>query len=150
MVADTLKNFALYESLNKGFPAAGEFLRAFEKEPKPDGQYQLGNGVRANVSSYDTQPAQGRFYEAHKQYIDIQCVVRGAEKIGYALTETLTVTTPFKEGGDIAFFDGEGKAWHTLKAWDFLILWPQDAHLPCTMIDSPAPVTKIVIKVPVE
>ena len=149
MVADRIENFALYESLNSGFKAAGEFLREYAANPKPDGSFSLGGGVRASVSTYDTKTAEGRLFEAHKEFIDIQCVVKGAEKIGYALTDALEVKDPFKEGSDIAFFDGECKAWHTLKAFDFMILWPQDAHLPCTQVDEPASVTKIVIKVPV-
>ena len=149
MVADRLENFGLYESLNPGFKAAGEFLKEYFASPKENGGYELGNGVKANVSTYETKPVEGRLYEAHREFIDIQCVVNGAERIGYALTDSLEVKEPFKEGGDIAFFDGNCFAWHDLWSKDFLILWPQDAHLPCAPVDEVAEVTKIVIKVPV-
>ena len=31
----------------------------------------------------------------------------------------------------------------------FMILFPQDGHMPCTAIDGPSPIFKVVVKVPV-
>jgi YhcH/YjgK/YiaL family protein len=35
----------------------------------------------------------------------------------------------------------------TVPAGWFVILFPEDAHMPCTALDTPAPVTKVVVKV---
>ncbi|MBT7598814.1 MAG: DUF386 family protein, partial [Gemmatimonadetes bacterium] len=34
-----------------------------------------------------------------------------------------------------------------MQAGQFIVLWPQDAHMPGMAIDSPAPVKKAVFKV---
>ena len=141
--------FDIPKLFNLGFKAAGEFLKEYAVSPKPAGGYDLGGGVSANVSTYLTKSPEGGLFEAHRKFIDIQCVFEGTEYIGVTLTDTLKVEKPFEEDGDIAFFDGEARSWQRLEKNDFLILFPQDAHLPCTFKDKAENVTKVVIKVPV-
>ncbi|MCK5344780.1 MAG: YhcH/YjgK/YiaL family protein, partial [Candidatus Heimdallarchaeota archaeon] len=52
------------------------------------GRYDLGEGVFAMVSEYQTKDFDEGFIEAHRKYIDIQIILRGAEKIGVADIKT--------------------------------------------------------------
>ena len=59
------------------------------------------------------------------------------------------VTVPYVH--DIVFMNGAVKARkEELHAGEFCVLYPQDAHKPCTHLDGPHKVKKVVIKLPVE
>ena len=77
MIKDKISNAALYEGVNAGFPAAFAFLKEAIASPKEIGRYDLEGGVFALVQSYDTKSVENCKIEAHKKYIDIQCVLKG-------------------------------------------------------------------------
>ena len=91
MIKDNLKYAELYEGVNPGFPVAFAFLEEALAKPKEVGRYDLEEGVFALVQSYDTKPAEACKIEAHKKYIDIQCVLKGKELFGVADLSTQTL-----------------------------------------------------------
>jgi YhcH/YjgK/YiaL family protein len=56
------------------------------------------------------------------------------------------VAEPFDDEKDIMWLTGEGDR-VTLRPGDFVLLWPEDAHMPAMAIDTPMPVLKVVIKI---
>jgi YhcH/YjgK/YiaL family protein len=104
--------------------------------------------LSAGVQSYETQPAEGRLFEAHRKYIDLQVVLSGREYIGWApLSELKEESEKFSKGGDIAFYSGDCRINTTLNSDYFALLYPQDAHMPCTQIDGAEHVRKVVFKI---
>ena len=146
MIKDNLKYCALYKGVNPGFPAAFAFLKEAMTTPKEVGRYELGDGVFALVQSYDGKPADQCKIEAHKKYIDIQCVLKGKELFGVADLSTQTLYEDKFAEKDVAFYHGEVDLL-TLTDGDFVIVFPEDAHRP--QQGDGSHISKVVIKVPV-
>ena len=146
MIKDNLKYAALYKSVNPGFPAAFAFLKEAMTAPKEVGRYELGGGVFALVQSYDSKPADACKIEAHKKYIDIQCVLKGKELFGVADLSTQTLYEDKFAEKDVAFYHGEVDLL-TLTDGDFIVVFPEDAHRP--QQGDGSRVEKVVVKVPV-
>jgi biofilm protein TabA len=54
--------------------------------------------------------------------------------------------TPYDEGKDFLKLSGDG-GFCRMTGGMFMVLYPQDAHMPGIAIDGPVPVKKIVMKV---
>lgn len=149
MIADNIKNRRLYETAHPLFSQAFDFIKAYLAEPKPAGKYELlGDALFAMVQEYDSKTEAKM--EVHDKYIDLQFVAEGEEKILWAQREELDVLTPFAEGKDAAFLsDGDRPAALHLRAGDFAIFYPSDAHKPGLAVNAPTPVKKIVVKISV-
>jgi len=146
MIKDKVIYSALYEGINPGFPAAFAFLKEALASPKPVDRYELGQGVFALVQSYDTKAEENCKIEAHKKYIDIQCVLKGRELFGVADLSTQTLYEDKFEEKDVAFYHGDVDLL-TLTDGDFVIVFPEDAHRP--QQGDGSHVEKVVVKVPV-
>ena len=146
MIKDKVCYSDLYAGVNPGFPAAFAFLKEAMTAPKEVGRYELGGGVFALVQSYDSKPADACKIEAHKKYIDIQCVLKGRELFGVADLSTQTLYEDKFEEKDVAFYHGEVDLL-TLNDGDFIIVFPEDAHRP--QQGDGSHVEKVVVKVPV-
>lgn len=106
-----------------------------------------GDNLFALFQDTTTKPAEGRHYEAHRKYIDLQCVVSGEEIIRVRNVSQLSETDPYDADRDIAFYqNAPGNDIH-LRPGDFLILFPHDAHLPLIPPNTPGEVKKVVVKV---
>lgn len=148
MIADTLLHAARYHALHPLFRSAFEYLRRFP-HGAPDGRHVIeGERLFALPKSYETVPRTNRSFEAHRRYIDIHYVLLGEEIIYHAPTERLEVRDAYHVERDITFFRDPSAASPTfLRAGDFGIYFPHDAHKPGCVHTAPVAVRKIVIKV---
>ena len=146
MIIDHLKNAAQYAGLGTRIEAGLAWLAATDFTTMAPGRYELdGKNLYALVQSYETRdPSLGK-WEAHRRYIDIQYVVTGCEKMGYAEISTLKGST-YDAEKDFLFLEGTGDLL-TCGPGTFVLFAPQDAHMPCLAIDKPQAVTKVVVKV---
>ena len=107
-----------------------------------------GDQVFAMIQHYDTKPKEQGKWEAHRKYIDIQYVAEGEELMGYANLSHLQAGA-YDDEKDFLLLEGEGSyVW--MKPGTFVILTPQDAHIPQVAVSQPQPVKKVVVKVAVE
>jgi YhcH/YjgK/YiaL family protein len=148
MILDALGNASTYEKLHSSFSRAFAWLASYDPTT-PDGRYAIGDdSLIAIVQRYDTAPAKSKKWETHRLHGDIQYMVEGSERIGYAERETLTVKTPYNPEKDAEFYEAPAGSSTLLElnAGSFAIFLPRDGHQPGVMIDSPATVHKVVIK----
>ena len=145
MIKDNIKYAKLYEGVNPEFPVAFAFLEDAIASPKEVGRYDLEEGVFALVQSYDTKAEENCKIEAHRKYIDIQCVLKGKELFGVADLSTQTLYEDKFEEKDVAFYHGEVDLL-TLTDGDFVIVFPEDAHRP--QQGDGSRIEKVVVKVP--
>lgn len=147
MIYDNLKNAACYVHAHPGFEKAFAFVEAFLENPFPVGKYEIdGDDCYASVQEYETKT--GGMMEAHNKYIDLQFIVSGEEKIFVAGRSELSVMTPYIGETDVEFLgDSDRDVPLILRAGDFAIFFPHDAHKPGQAPSVPKLVSKIVVKI---
>ena len=146
MVKDLLTLADRYRCLGPRFARAFDYARSTDFTGMAEGTYPVGgDDVRALVQRYTTKPqAEGR-WEAHRTHIDLQMIVTGEEHIGVAPLNRL-VAEPYDPERDLLWLTGDGD-FVTLRPGDFVLLWPDDGHMPGVAIDQPTEVLKVVFKI---
>lgn len=148
MILDLLAHAHLYEEFHPSFPKAFAWLQSFDPA-MADGKYEIdGPGVVAIVQRYETAPCDSKKWETHRVHGDIQVIYEGAEFIGYARRDELTVKTPYIPEKDAEFYElpSAPSSKLLLQAGSFAVFLPHDAHQPGVMIDQPASILKVVVK----
>ena len=138
------KYLAIKEISQSGYELA---LKALS-EKLSDGRYELEEGAYAFISSYVTKPIQEGLYEAHKEYTDVQLILEGKEIIGVTSLDEMhrgECVKPYEY--DIELYKLEGGKLCNLEVGDYLILTPNDGHMP-GVSETPAPARKLVLKIP--
>ena len=149
MIIDRITNAYLYSSLSPAFKRAFEYLQQTDLGALANGKYEIdGENMYISVQEYDTKPKEQGKWEAHRRYIDIQYIIRGTEQIGCAHLAGLALTQAYDANRDVAFFSGEGD-FSTMQEGMFMVLFPEDAHMPCIAVGAPSPVKKAVVKISV-
>jgi len=150
MIVSDLKNTERQAFMMPGLLKALEFLRRPGLKALPDGKYEIdGDLVFAMVQRYTTAAAPEPKFEAHRKYADVQFIVYGAEAVGWAPLDRMTVTQAYEDEKDICFGTVQAGGWAPvrLEAGQLVVLYPEDAHAPKLAAGEPAPVMKIVVKV---
>jgi len=148
MIIDRMKNAAMYFGVNKRMEMAFHYLQTTDLTKVDPGRYEIdGHKVYALVQQYETKTKDKGRWEAHRKYIDVQYLWEGAELFGYSYLENLRFIG-YDENKDFLTLEGEGD-YLTMQAGTFIILAPQDAHMPGIAISAPQPVKKVVVKVAV-
>lgn len=153
MIVDVLNRADYLRNLGPNFQTALAFLNKPRLDELEDDRYDLhGTDVFAIVQTYMTRPIDQRKWEAHKKYLDIQYIISGNEHIGYTQLDAVKPLDPYSPEKDIYFFKGQPGhgCFVPMKPGMFMVLGPQDAHMPCTTLTVPEEVRKIVVKVAVE
>ena len=148
MIADTLKNKYLYESISPRIKTALEYIAATDFSVMNTGKYELdGANLFVLVQEYDSVPRKQGVWECHQKYIDIQYIAEGIEQIGVNNIDKMQVTTEYNPEKDIAFLSGDGD-YVTFSKGSYGIFFPEDAHQPRIAPDDvPAKVKKVVVKI---
>ncbi len=149
MIKDTISQGDFYRGVSPRIAQALAFLaeqRADDFEVK---KIELdGKNLFAMYQTYDSEVFDGHRYESHKNYIDIQFILEGTEVIRVADISDLEVVQEYNPEKDIMFYGAtDGGIDVKLKAGDFVILWPQDGHMPKLAWNAPETVKKIVVKI---
>ena len=147
MIIDRLSTPSLALGLTPRLNQALEFLRATDLTAIPLGRHDVdGDRLFALVQEYVTRPPEQCAWESHRQYIDVQYVVAGIERMGYANITTTRVREPYDPARDVAFYE-PGQDFITVQAGMLAIFGPGDVHAPCGAAGAPGTVRKVVIKV---
>lgn len=149
MIYDNFSNIELYKGLSQDIYEGLNFLRQAEPN-KENGVYQISSHVKAIVSEYETKRVNEYGYEAHKKFIDIQCLLKGEEMVACLPIERLKEAKPYSEEIDAAFYSADIKlqpSYLSLQPSYFSIFFPQDGHMPQLCVDEPLMVKKVVVKV---
>ncbi|MBE5747505.1 MAG: DUF386 domain-containing protein [Clostridiales bacterium] len=150
MIIDKIENCALYYGAHKNFERAFAFIKKAIEENLPVGKYELdGKNLFASVQEYNTKEEQAARFEGHRNYIDIQYIVSGAEKVEVTdISKTYSVTE-YNEEKDVQFFQTDEQVWKGVwTANEYGIFFPYDIHRPAMRVNGvSAPVKKILVKI---
>jgi biofilm protein TabA len=148
MIYDQISNSSLYYPIHPAFKRAFEFIRRPELAAMAVGKYEIdGQNLYAMVQEYASKRKEDAKWEAHRRFIDLQYVIEGMENFGYANLGQFTQGA-YDSDKDFLPLKGDGN-FLSLNEGYFVILMPEDAHMPGIAIGSPAPVRKLVIKIAV-
>jgi YhcH/YjgK/YiaL family protein len=146
MILDALSAASRYVPLHPGFGRGFEFLTSAALERLPAGKHEIDGQRLFVLISHD--PGRGRQaarLESHRNYIDIQYVVRGVDEMGWKpLAACGRVETPYDPNRDVGFFADQPETWINVAAGQFVIFWPEDAHAP---LSGQGDLIKAVVKV---
>jgi len=145
MIIDDFSNFELYISLHKDFTLVYDYVNTHNLADMKCGKYELrGKEVFFSLQEYETKPVQK--LEAHKKYIDIQIVFKGAEYMGYTDLSRTSVIEEYDEEKDVMFLEGSVDKLRA-DSKNFLIFYPNDAHMPALSIDKSEYTKKAIFKI---
>ncbi|MFH2113111.1 MAG: YhcH/YjgK/YiaL family protein [Spirochaetota bacterium] len=152
MIADSIRNKTLYAGISPRLALALDYVETQKSAGFTEQTVEMdGRQVYVMYQSYVTESAEGRQYEAHRRYIDVQYIVEGEEVIRAADLADMTEMSGYDAEKDVQWFmpeAGKENVMH-LKAGQFAVFFPQDAHMPKLTAGSPGAVKKIVVKVAV-
>lgn len=122
---------------------------ATRPQEKTPGSYALqGDNIFMNVMQFATQQAEQKKAELHQQYIDIQVLLAGEERILFGIAgsarqcEEMHVAEDYQLCGQIA--DAQAIV---LKPGMFAIFMPGEPHKPGCVVARCGEIKKVVIKV---
>lgn len=130
--------------------SSADALRISGIEPGQMSKLPLENGSVAMEQAYRSRPRVDCFFETHRLYIDVQCVISGEEIIDVLPAAGLDVVKPYRPEKDVAIYKDPGPGERLrLGPGSIAVFFPEDAHMPGQWLDGPVLVRKTVIKVPV-
>lgn len=149
MIYDTLDHIASYRGLGPNMDRALDYLAATDLASLTPGRYEIdGAKVYLMIQETELHNVEDGQFEAHRRYADIQLALTDGEAISVQPVEKVTKWCPFDVEKDIGFSDVNDKGIPLpLPAGSFMILFPQDAHLPCIKWRSVRSSRKAVVKV---
>lgn len=150
MITDQLSHSEQYRGLHPRIDSAFRWLGETNHHTLVEGEHSVADGVRAIVQSYTTIDSTGKWYEAHRKFIDVQYIAGGRESMLVIPTETLKTDERYDEAEDVIFYPQmAGGSRIVLRQGEFAVFFPQDAHIPMLADETPGDVLKIVVKVAV-
>ncbi len=137
--------YAAYHRNTNSWDAAFAFLRNVNLKELRPGKYPIiGDEVFASVTEAPSHNKEDVKWESHKNYVDLQYIIRGKEMIGIADTSKATIVKPYSP--DTINYTAEGKYYIT-EPDKFFLFFPNDAHRPTIKVEGYDIVKKIVIKI---
>ncbi len=150
MIIDRVEYYNCYP-YGSVWNTAFEFLDSITSGAE-EKKYEIqGDDIYAIIASYKTK--EPHKFEAHREYVDIQCLLEGQEIIESTALNGLTVDMPYDPEKDVEFYvkTDSRKIISHLMPGIFIAFLPHDAHMPGVSVgDSPEIVKKVVVKIKAE
>ena len=144
MIVTELENLQQYYGVCPALEKVSAYLL---KNANPElGKQDLGDGDYVNVMEYETKESNGVF-EAHRQYLDVQILLTGTEKIFVQAFAEGNAKTDYDEEKDCQLFFAEVGQEVYLKEGVAAIFFPHDLHRPSVKIAEAKQVKKAVFKI---
>ncbi|MFK3706800.1 N-acetylneuraminate anomerase [Klebsiella sp. NPDC088457] len=143
----------LQQPLAAGLPGAlGRAIalaQAHDLYNKAPGSYELqGDNVLMNVMQFTTGASEEKKAELHTQYIDIQILLAGEERIFYGLMGSARECEEPHPAEDYQLCNRiAGEQVLTLQPEMFAVFMPGEPHKPGCRVTASSDVKKVVIKV---
>ena len=148
MIFDKICNIKNYKGINKNLDIAIDSIARREYIKGISGKNLVQEEeVFFNVQNYITKNKEECFFETHKDYLDIQLVMFGEEKIGVTEIEKLKLDKEYDKERDLETQKGEPEIVFEMNENNFLILFPGEPHMPGIKNNEKIEIKKIVYKI---
>lgn len=148
MIYDLMTNAKYFSKGLEPLSKAMAFIKKIDCSVK-DGRYEIcGDAMYAIVFTYRTKKDKTLPFEAHRKYIDLQCMLKGEERIDVVQGRGFRIKSRYSAGKD-ALFIYPPKHYFSilLSPGYFTLFYPHDFHRPSQCITAPEEVRKLVIKI---
>lgn len=150
MIKDKIENIALYENLSTNIGnavkcvAQDHFLNELRAKKRIE-----GDGFYVMLQEYETRSDEEGRWETHREHIDIQYILSGEERTGYANIADLGEMVESSQEKDFYFYkEAAVSDWVIVHGGEFVVFFPTDGHKPSLHVNGAVGrVTKVVFKV---
>ncbi len=150
MLYDTLENLNQYLGLFDTLDTAIDFIENTDLDTLPLGRTEIdGERVFVNVMEVEPTPGEGRPYETHSRYMDLQLDLEGVELCEVALGP-VTQEKEYDAENDCALWNGDLSAAMVLGEDRFAVFMVEEAHKPGIKATGCDKVKKAVFKIAYE
>ncbi|MDK9584019.1 N-acetylneuraminate anomerase [Lelliottia wanjuensis] len=118
-------------------------------QDKAPGRYELqGDDIFMNVMTFATQPPEQKKAELHEQYIDIQLLLAGEERILYGVAGSARQCEERHVEDDYQLCSAiDGMQRLDLKPGMYAVFMPGEPHKPGCAVKESEEIKKVVVKV---
>lgn len=138
-----------YQQLKAYFDVPQEALDFLANANKDTqcGKYVFSDDCFINVITVETTAEATKMMEAHVQFVDVQFMLDGEEKIYYTDKTALELGQEYDEKKDRSFYKWTKADEVTYKTGEGVVLYQNEAHLPGCAVGAPMTIKKAVIKI---
>ena len=141
---DYLEEFGFLEDSVKRCFA---YMKAHDLISYEKGTHEIdGDRLFVNVVEYTTTTPDNRFWEAHRDYLDVHVMLKGKEQIDVNFIRNMELKEYVKKD-DFLPMEGEKNGSVVLREGDFLVCYPIDGHRTAVEADGAETITKAIFKV---
>ncbi len=147
MIYDHLENLERYVELSDNFATAVAYALMNDLSALPTGRTVIdGDNVFVNIVEAKTIDSEEGQFEVHKNYIDLQIMLDGAEMFELALGETKE-TKAYNPDTDCLFESGVASAAASLCEGRFVVFLAGESHKPGLRARGCKKIRKAVFKI---
>jgi len=148
MIYGNISQAENYTGLGSGIRLGLEYLMSGKFSDPEAGKTDLGEGVYAMCKELETK-SEG-IWEAHRKYLDIHFALEEGECIACADTDKISGWSVYDAEADCMTAPGSGSGVKVeMRPGDFLIVFPEDGHMPELADGGHKKLRKIIVKIPV-
>ncbi|WP_025122936.1 MULTISPECIES: N-acetylneuraminate anomerase [unclassified Serratia (in: enterobacteria)] len=124
-------------------------VRQYDLPGLPLGRHEIdGDRVFMNVMELMTEPAESKRAELHQEYLDIQILIGGEERIDFGLPDSWESSDHYDESKDLQWLDiKRNPQTLNLTPGMYAIFFPLEPHKPGCQLAEPKHIKKVVVKV---
>lgn len=147
MIFGNIQNLKEYSFLENGIRECFDYAKAHELRNYGTGSHEIdGERLFVNIVEYETTLPQNRFWEAHRDYLDLHLMLCGTEQIDLNFISNM-VQGDYVKQDDFLPMEGEKNGSVILVRGDFLICYPNDGHRTAVAVKEPEKIKKAIFKI---
>lgn len=147
MIFGNIKDIEAYGALEEQVLACFKWAKEHDLMGLSAGRHEIDRErLFVNIVEYQTTSAKERFWEAHRDYLDVHLMLNGTEQIDLNFISNMDVKEYQKET-DFVPMDGEKKVSVVLEEGDYLVCYPGDGHRTAVAVEKPVDIKKAIFKV---
>lgn len=147
MIFGNIHNLKEFPFLEEKVKECFEYAKNHNLVSYKEGSHEIdGEKLFVNIVEYTTTKPEERFWEAHKNYLDVHVMLQGTEQIDLNFIQNMDVKE-FVEKDDFLPMNGDKNSSVILREGDFLICYPSDGHRTAVAVQEPEKIKKAIFKV---
>ncbi len=147
MIFGNITNLDEYNFLEEKIKECFAYAKANDLKSYEPGRHDIKDDkLFVNIVEYETTKPENRFWEAHKDYLDLHLLLDGKEQIDLNFLKNMDLGDYIKED-DYQKIEGNKNSSVVLSEGDFLICYPNDGHMTAIAVNEPQKIKKAIFKI---